>query len=134
MTDYVNHPPHYGGNPEGIECIQVTRHLNFNLGNAIKYLWRVDDKDDPVENLEKAIWYIKDEIGRRQAEKERALCYLMDMDGDTWVHDGVGDPWSGDSHWRLYRFCGNLVGPDGGLVITLRELREGLSPLIPATE
>lgn len=64
--DLVNHPPHYTSHPSGIECIQVTRHMNFNIGNAMKYLWRADEKGDAIQNLEKAIWYIKDEIERRK--------------------------------------------------------------------
>lgn len=59
-NDPVNHPSHYTSHPSGIECIQVTRHLNFNVGNAIKYLWRAGLKDDKnhIQDLEKAIWYI----------------------------------------------------------------------------
>ena len=64
--DMVNHPPHYTSDPSGIECIQVTRHRNFNIGNAIKYLWRAGIKDDArhIEDLKKAIFYINDEINR----------------------------------------------------------------------
>lgn len=65
MADMVKHPPHYTSNPSGIECIQVTKHMNFCIGNAVKYLWRVDDKDDPIENLKKAMEYIQFEIERR---------------------------------------------------------------------
>lgn len=65
MTDMVNHPPHYRANPSGVECIDVVEHLNFNMGNAIKYIWRADDKGDPIENLRKAEWYVKREIERR---------------------------------------------------------------------
>lgn len=36
----VSHPKHYNDHPSGIECITITRHMNFNIGNAIKYLWR----------------------------------------------------------------------------------------------
>lgn len=64
MTDNVNHPKHYTSHPSGIECIEITRHMNFNRGNAIKYIWRADDKGDTVENLKKAIWYLEDEILR----------------------------------------------------------------------
>lgn len=66
----VNHPKHYVSDPSGIECIQITRHRNFNIGNAIKYLWRAGLKDTSpsVEDLQKAIWYIKDEIKRIQRE------------------------------------------------------------------
>ena len=61
--DTIN-PSHYRKHPSGIECIEVTRHMNFNVGNAIKYLWRYMDKGDPIENLKKAQWYISDEIAR----------------------------------------------------------------------
>jgi hypothetical protein len=65
--DMVNHPPHYKIHPSGVECIQVTEHMNFCLGNAIKYLWRVDSKGAPIEDLKKAVWYIQREIERRES-------------------------------------------------------------------
>jgi hypothetical protein len=63
--DSIN-PAHYRKHPSGIECIEVTRHMNFNTGNAVKYIWRYMDKGDPIENLKKAQWYIDDEIRRLQ--------------------------------------------------------------------
>lgn len=63
-TDAINHPAHYNSHPSGIECINVVRWMNFNRGNAIKYIWRADDKGNPVEDLKKAIWYLQDEIKR----------------------------------------------------------------------
>lgn len=71
-TDNVNHPSHYNSHPSGIECIEIARHHNFNVGNAIKYLWRaglkseegMEDTDKQIEDLNKAIWYIQDEIKR----------------------------------------------------------------------
>lgn len=65
MSDPVNNPKHYTGHPSGIECIDVTEHLNFCVGNAIKYLWRADLKNDAIEDLRKARWYIDREIERR---------------------------------------------------------------------
>lgn len=62
----VNHPKHYNNHPSGIECIQVVEHMNFNVGNAIKYLWRADWKSSPIEDMKKAIWYINREIERRE--------------------------------------------------------------------
>lgn len=70
--DNINHPKHYTSDPSGIECIDITRHRNFNVGNAIKYLWRAGLKIDAdkssinkqIEDLEKAVWYIVDEIHR----------------------------------------------------------------------
>ena len=66
MKDMVNHPPHYTDHPSGVECIQITEHFNFCVGNAIKYLWRAGLKDDTIQDLQKALWYIQREIERRQ--------------------------------------------------------------------
>ena len=65
--DLVNHPPHYTEHPSGIECIQITEHMGFNLGNALKYIWRCDLKKDTTEDLNKAIWYIKRELAKRES-------------------------------------------------------------------
>lgn len=61
--DNVNHPTHYNQHPSGIECIDVAEHMGFNIGNAIKYLWRAGHKDaTPTDDdLRKAIWYIERE-------------------------------------------------------------------------
>jgi hypothetical protein len=69
--DVVNSPTHYTSHPSGIECIQVTEHYNFNIGNAIKYLWRHGKKydDKTIEDLKKARWYINREIKKMQGEK-----------------------------------------------------------------
>jgi len=66
--DLVNHPPHYTSHPSGVECIQITEHMGFNLGNAIKYIWRADLKGQSVEDLRKAVWYIEREIAKRERE------------------------------------------------------------------
>lgn len=66
MTDNVNHPKHYTSHPSGIECIEICRHMSFNLGNAFKYIWRADLKNDAIEDMKKAIWYIQDEINKRE--------------------------------------------------------------------
>lgn len=67
MTNPVNHPPHYTAHPSGVECIQITEHMGFCLGNAIKYIWRADLKGDAIEDLRKARWYLDREIARREA-------------------------------------------------------------------
>jgi hypothetical protein len=67
INDLVNHPPHYTAHPSGVECIQVTEHMNFCLGNAVKYIWRADLKGDAIEDLKKAVWYVNREIKRREA-------------------------------------------------------------------
>lgn len=70
MNDNVNHPKHYTEHPSGVECIQITEHMNFCLGNAMKYIWRADSKGG-LEDLQKAAWYINREIKRREHENSR---------------------------------------------------------------
>lgn len=64
QEDKVNHPKHYTNHPSGIECIEITQHHDFCVGNAIKYLWRAGIKDTTteIEDLRKAIWYIERKI------------------------------------------------------------------------
>ena len=63
-SDPVNHPPHYTSHPSGVEAITVCEHMNFCVGNAMKYLWRAGLKGDAVEDLKKARWYLDREIQR----------------------------------------------------------------------
>ena len=65
MNDNVNNPKHYTSHPSGIECIQITEHMNFNLGNAMNYIWRNEGKNG-IEDLKKAAWYINREIQLRE--------------------------------------------------------------------
>ena len=71
QSDMVNHPPHYTSHPSGVECITITQHMGFNLGNALKYIWRADLKNDTNEDLKKAVWYINRELEKRGGT---ALC------------------------------------------------------------
>lgn len=84
--DSVNHPKHYNDHPSGVECITVVEHMTFNVGNAIKYLWRAGlkipeavvlmgatevmerHKEKHLEDLKKARWYIDREIQRMSHE------------------------------------------------------------------
>lgn len=77
-AEAVNHPAHYNSLPavcnqcgDTIECIEVVRHMDFDLGNAVKYLWRAGQKNDILEDLHKAIWYIQDKIN--QIKQERGI-------------------------------------------------------------
>lgn len=63
-SDMVNHPTHYTSHPSGIEVIQITEHMNFCLGNAIKYILRADLKGKKEEDIKKAIWYLNRELDR----------------------------------------------------------------------
>jgi len=64
MNDLVNNPSHYTSHPSGIEAIEVTRWMNYNLGNVVKYVWRADLKGNNIQDLEKAQFYLNDEIKR----------------------------------------------------------------------
>ena len=69
-NDPVNNPKHYTEHPSGVECIQIAEHMNFCLGNALKYIWRADLKGNAIEDLEKARWYLTREIERRTKSQE----------------------------------------------------------------
>jgi hypothetical protein len=76
--DPVFHPSYYTSSPSGIECIQVVEHMTFNLGNAVKYLWRAGKKGTPIEDLRKALWYIAREIMRLSEETGEPVADLHD--------------------------------------------------------
>ena len=65
-TTVINHPHYYNSHPSGIECITVVEHMNFCIGNAIKYLWRAGLKNSSIDDLKKANWYITREIERQE--------------------------------------------------------------------
>lgn len=70
LKDVVNHPKWYTSHPSNIECIEITKHYDFCIGNAIKYLWRAGLKSEQgyssdekqIEDLKKAVWYINKKI------------------------------------------------------------------------
>lgn len=64
-NDQVNHPSHYLSHPSGVECIRIAEGFNYNLGCAIKYIWRCDSKGKAIEDLQKAVTYLNREIDRR---------------------------------------------------------------------
>ena len=86
-SDNVNHPKHYTSDPSGIECIEITKHRDFCIGNAIKYLWRaglkqengMTDKQKQIEDLQKAVWYINAEIE-----------LLVNEEHDAWEREYYG--------------------------------------------
>jgi hypothetical protein len=65
-ADAVNSPGHYTW-LNGIEVIEITEHFNFLLGNVLKYVMRADHKGRPIEDLEKAAWYLSREIANRKS-------------------------------------------------------------------
>lgn len=96
--DPVNNPSHYTSHPSGIEAIQVTEHMNFCIGNAIKYLWRaglkteegIDARAKQIQDMEKAVWYVKREIERISSNEQR-------------VSEGVLEPTPAQSDDEVHR-------------------------------
>ena len=70
--ELVNHPKHYGGKDNPYEAIKVIEawDLGFCLGNTVKYISRAGKKDDTIQELEKALWYLKREIKKQKDGKE----------------------------------------------------------------
>lgn len=79
--DAVNSPGHYCSHPSGVECIQVTEHMDFCLGNVIKYIWRANLKENKIEDLKKAVWYLNREISKlEKGEATNAKAYSKNND------------------------------------------------------
>lgn len=98
MKDNVNHPSHYTSHPSGVECISITEHYDFCVGNAIKYCWRAGLKHDTseayttkkalrlakqkeIEDLKKAVWYLNKKIA--QLSEEEPITNQLDLFTDA---------------------------------------------------
>ena len=57
-NDLVNHPKHYTEDPSGVECIELTSCLSAPISNSLKYLWRCGLKDEDIQELGKAMFYL----------------------------------------------------------------------------
>lgn len=87
--DKIN-PEYYRKHPSGVECIDITRHYCFDIGNAIKYLWRAGLKqeegytstDKEIEDLYKALWYIEDRIKQLNMIRKQSVNELSDKVSD----------------------------------------------------
>jgi len=99
--DPVNHPQHYLTHRSGVECITITEHMSFCLGNAIKYIWRADSKGDAINDLAKAAWYIEREIVRRKAladmENARLIGGIADCLENDLVAKSASSPTTGNT-------------------------------------
>lgn len=69
VPDPINHPAHYTSHPSGVECIQITEHMDFLTGNAMKYLWRAGQKEGAsrLEDLKKCAWYVQRAIQKEES-------------------------------------------------------------------
>lgn len=75
----VNRPRHYNAHPSNVEAIEICEHLDFCVGNAIKYLFRVGLKDDPIQDLKKALWYLN-----RAAPDDYNLAHSTHAQNKAW--------------------------------------------------
>lgn len=68
MNDLINKPIHYTSHSSGIECIQITEHMDFLLGNVVKYIWRGGSKEgnSKLQDLKKAEWYLQRAISNEE--------------------------------------------------------------------
>lgn len=69
MKEQINHPSHYNNHPSDVEAIDVIRSFSFNLGSSFKYVYRRNDKENCLQDLKKAKWYLLDEIKSRRDRK-----------------------------------------------------------------
>lgn len=83
-VDNINHPPHYCDHRSGVECITVAGDMSFTLGNAFKYLYRCNSKGKPLQDLQKAAFYLEYECERRRKLwfKFEPLHYVTAEHGD----------------------------------------------------
>lgn len=131
MTDDpVNHPPHYTKHPSGVECITITEHMGFNVGNAVKYLWQADLKGDALEDLRKAAWYIDREIARRYGSPDETgstLCARC-LHPTSW--HWLADPTAFNEQISTYRCIGHPPGTAGATLedCPCREPRRVVNP------
>ena len=110
MNDLVNHPKHYTQHPSGVECVEVTEHLNFNRGNAIKYAWRANDKGCTREDFKKCEWYIIREIKRLNRVND-VPSYASELDvAYTKLYDYYYKDHEFDK--RLFDFISNMIHGD----------------------
>lgn len=91
--DVVNHPKHYTEHPSGVECITITEHMNFNLGNALKYIWRASLKGKQVEDLKKAQWYLTREIERLDGKAGNGVFFEIPNGVMKELKKGRGESW-----------------------------------------
>jgi hypothetical protein len=106
--EQVNHPRHYNLHPAGIECIDIIRHYTFDIGCAIKYIWRAGlkkemgkaDAEKEIEDLEKCLWYIEDYRRNYVVDGKSIMCHCITMTLQEWGEvEDFTLPKSTTDHW-----------------------------------
>lgn len=119
----INKPKWYTEHPSGTECIEITEHMNFCLGNAIKYIWRAGLKtNDPLKDLAKAKWYIEREIKRLENTEEN-----IDAEYNETISRVFGDGWKAPNTTRAEVGVSSLPSAAAGCVDSLG--RTGNEPI-----
>jgi len=132
-VEMVNNPPHYTSHPSGVQAIEVCEHLSFNLGNAVKYVWRAGKKGDREQDLSKAEWYLRRELARVAGSAlDAAACATAVLTVVSTGHDGLLESVLKALLWRLE--VGGLRDSvpllDDCLGLVRAELREGDVPAV----
>jgi hypothetical protein len=76
LGDAVRHPKHYNSHPSGIECVEFSELLPGNLAHVCVYVWRHAHKGRPIEDLEKALWFLERELRRTRTEHDEESAHL----------------------------------------------------------
>lgn len=119
--DLVNHPPHYAGESVVVECVDIARHLSFCRGNAFKYVWRAGRKGSATEDLDKALWYLRDES---LAEQSPAAVAMLNLLRKNHCRPAAADDAVDALKWRVYNRI--VYGKDAMReVMELRDHLEG---------
>lgn len=109
MNDPVNHPKGYTSHPSGIEVIEYTRLLPFDPGNAVKYVMRRDHKGTPLQDLDKALWYLNDCV-------ENGISYRITVK----MVDIVKDVINAEPNYYVRMFLVAMYIPERGLGLRRR--------------
>lgn len=141
VHDPVNHPRHYVNHPSGVECIDLVEHLDFNLGNAIKYLWRAGLKERSTanEDLSKALWYLRRSKAQFDRLSEKTMWFDDGSAFESVLNRVVSKPVIGPLHEVLVVLLLNLsVDPelvgemDACNIINAARFLEAAIPIVEA--
>lgn len=119
-ADVVNHPAHYNSHPSGVETIRLTEHMDFLLGNVIKYVMRCEHKGEPLQDLRKARFYLDRKISQLEAgvqisAPEEPAIGTAAHEALERLHDAlvIEEPSPGPDVWLVYSYEDLMALPEG---------------------
>ena len=126
-SEQVNHPSHY--NKGSVECIDIIENWPFNIASAVKYLWRYMDKGNPVQDLNKAVWYLQREIYNLNTkggyfvynshDEKYDITKLMSHIKSLHIRDAISQVWGNDFK-GVYQI--NILGAMDSIKFEIEEL------------